>query len=43
MYSEKWRCGPVVAPFVGFPFESLYLLLGTPYTFFGPTVAITSP
>lgn len=37
----KWQ--PVVAPFVGIPLESLYGLLGTLYTFLGPTYPIGSP
>ena len=39
----KCRCGPVVAPFVGFPLLSLYLLFGTSYTFLGPTEPIICP
>lgn len=42
-FIAKCKCGPVVAPFVGFPFESLYGLLEKPYTFLGPTWAINSP
>lgn len=40
MRIPKCKCGPVVAPFVGFPVESVYLLPGTPYTYFGPTLPI---
>ena len=41
-YSElrltaKCKCGPVVAPLVGLPLLSRYLLSGKPYTFLGPT------
>jgi hypothetical protein len=37
----KWQ--PVVAPFVGLPFASLYGLFATSYTFLGPTLAISCP
>ena len=36
----KCKCGPVVAPFVGIPLESLYGLFGMLYMFLGPTFAI---
>ena len=39
----KCKCGPVVAPFVGLPKESLYGLFGTLYTFFEPTFPIIVP
>lgn len=39
----KWQWQPVVEPFVGFPFLSLYGLLVIPYTFLGPTFPIISP
>lgn len=33
----------VVAPFVGIPFESVYVFPLTPYTYFGPTYPIIWP
>ncbi len=42
-FIAKCKWGPVVEPFVGLPFESLYGLLEKPYTFLGPTWAIKSP
>jgi len=39
----KCKCGPVVAPFVGLPEESLKGLLGTLNTLVGPTRPIICP